>query len=280
MKILILGGDGMLGHQLLKRFRNIHEVMVTLRQDAGAYQHLEMFNNKNTFFGVDVRFIDKLVEVMACFRPDVVINAVGIVKQRSDARESLPSLEINSLLPHRLSLLCSAVGARLIHLSTDCVFSGDKGDYIDEDPSDARDLYGKTKYLGEVGYKNSLTLRTSIIGPELTRHSSLFDWFTSQRGTVNGFTNAIYSGFTTIEMANIIEKIITRHPAAFGIYNVSSEKIDKYSLLVLIRDVMGLNIEIVPNNDFKCDRSLNSDRFRMEFDYTPPTWEEMVRGLR
>ena len=181
MRLLILGGDGMLGHQLLKSLAPRHEVRVTLRQDMEAYAAYQLFDNANSYTGIDVRSLERLAEVLADFRPEAVINAVGIVKQRPTAKESIPSLEINSLLPHRLAVLCKAIGARLIHLSTDCIFSGKKGNYQESDPSDAEDLYGKTKFLGETQENHCLTLRTSIIGRELSRNKSLLEWFLAQR---------------------------------------------------------------------------------------------------
>lgn len=279
MRILILGGDGMLGHQLLKHLQARHDVKVTLRQDLGVYVQFDMFSRKNVYDAVDIRSLDRLIEVMADFRPEVVINAVGIVKQRADSKESIPSLEINALLPHRLTVLCKGIGARLIHLSTDCIFSGKKGSYLESDPSDAEDLYGKTKYLGEVREANSLTLRTSIIGRELSRHASLLDWFLAQSGTVKGFTNAIYTGFTTLEMSRIIEKMLLEYPDASGVYQVSSDPINKYELLLLIREKLGLDIEIIPDDAFCCDRSLDSSRFRSEFNYIPPAWSTMIEEL-
>ncbi|SNB45063.1 SDR family oxidoreductase [Geobacter sp. DSM 9736] len=279
MRILILGGDGMLGHQLLEQYTPRHEVKVTLRQDLGAYTQSRLFTPDNSYAGVDVRSLERLVEVMADFQPDAVVNAVGIVKQRPDAKEIIPSLEINSLLPHRLMLLCKGVGARLVHLSTDCVFSGRKGNYLETDPSDAEDLYGKTKYLGEVHDSNALTLRTSIIGRELSRRTSLFEWFLAQKGTVKGFTKAIYTGFTTIEMGRIIEKMLLEFPHASGVYQVSSEPINKYELLLLFREKLGHKIEIVPEEVFCCDRSLDSARFRNDFNYAPPSWPEMIEEL-
>lgn len=280
MRILILGGDGMLGHQLLKSLAPRHEVKVTLRQDLGVYAPYSLFDNENAYTGIDVRSLARLTEVLADFKPDAVVNAVGIVKQRPTAKESIPSLEINSLLPHRLSILCKAVGARLIHLSTDCIFSGRRGSYQEADPSDAEDLYGKTKYLGEVHDDHCLTLRTSIIGRELARYKSLLEWFLAQTGTVKGFTKAIYSGFTTLEMGRIIEDMLVNHPDASGVYQVSSDPINKYELLLLFREKLGHNIEIVADDSFCCDRSLDSTRFRKEFAYIPPTWEKMIEELR
>jgi len=280
MRILILGGAGMLGHQLLNFLSPRHHVKVTLHQNLSAYDQYRLFTEDNAYGGIDVRCMESLMEVVAEFRPQAIINSVGIVKQRPEAKESLPSLEINALLPHRLATLCRLAGARLVHLSTDCVFNGRKGKYLETDIPDAEDLYGRTKLLGEVDYLDCLTLRTSIIGRELTRHTSLLDWFLSQTGTVKGYTRAIYSGFTTQEMSRIIEKILLEYPRATGIYHVSSDPISKYELLQLIREKLGCPIEIVPDEDFSCDRSLDSSRFRAEFNYSPPSWNDMIEELR
>src|SRR5262245_57999934 len=226
MRSLVLGGDGMLAHRRPMSWRSQHEVRVTLRQDLPAYRHLGLFNADNAFAGVDARSMERIAQIISDFRPDAVVNAIGIVKQRSEASAAIPSLEINSLLPHRLALVCGAAGARLVQLSTDCVFSGRKGAYTESDVPDAEDLYGRSKYLGEVAGPRCLTLRTSIIGRELSRKTGLLEWFLSQRGkTVNGFRNAVFSGFTTHEMARIIECLLTRSPGAQGVYHVSSAPI-------------------------------------------------------
>jgi dTDP-4-dehydrorhamnose reductase len=279
MRILVLGGDGMLGHRLLKQLRPNHDVRTTLRQDAAAYAHYGLFPAESTYFGIDVRSMERLTEVFADFRPEAVVNCVGIVKQRASAHDAIPSLEINSLLPHRLSILCRALGARLVHLSTDCAFSGRVGMYHDDDPSDATDLYGKSKYLGEVGDPGCITLRTSMIGLELARKSGLLEWFLAQSGRIKGFRRAVFSGFTTAELSRLIEKLLVDHPDASGVYHASAEPIDKYHLLVAIRDRLGREIEIVPDDDFHCDRSLDSSRFRAEFGYTPPSWDRMLDEL-
>jgi len=279
MRILVLGGDGMLGHQLFESLRSRHDIRVTLRQRLAAYREFDSFSAENAYEGVEVGSMDRLIEVLGEFRPEAVVNAVGIVKQRSTAKESIPSLEINSLFPHRLAGLCKAAGIRMVHVSTDCVFSGRKGGYRETDLSDAEDLYGRTKYLGEVSDSHCITLRTSIVGRELSRKQGLLEWFLSQRGSVQGFTNALFSGFTTLELSRIIEKILTEHPEKGGLYHVSSDPISKFDLLTLIKKKMGLRIEIIPTEEPRLDRSLDSTRFRKEFNYIPPTWEEMVGEL-
>jgi len=279
MRILILGGDGMLGHQLFKHLKSRHDVRVTLRQDLASYKKFMLFSTKNTYSGIDVRSLGKLAEVLTDFHPDAVINAIGIVKQLPEANESIPSLEINSLFPHRLSLLCKEISARMIHLSTDCVFSGKKGNYNESDTSDADDLYGRSKFLGEVKEKHCLTLRTSMIGQELSRKKNLLEWFLAQNESVHGYKKFIFSGFTTIELSRIIENLIINRPEAHGVYHVSSEPISKFDLLSLIKANLKLSIEIIPEKSFVCDRSLDSSKFRQEFNYNPPTWEEMIEEL-
>jgi dTDP-4-dehydrorhamnose reductase len=279
MRILILGGDGMLGHQLLKHFAPRHDARVTLRRPLAAYASFGLFTPGNAYGQIELRDTDALLPVAADFRPEAIVNAVGIVKQRPTAEEAIPSLEINALLPHRLALVCKEIGARLVHMSTDCVFSGRKGSYKETDFADADDLYGRTKYLGEVRAANCITLRTSIIGRELSRKTALLEWFLAQRGSVRGFRKAIFSGFTTLEMARVIETLLTRFPDAAGLYQVSSEPISKFDLLGLVKQRLGLKIEIVPYDDFVCDRSLDSTTFRREFGYRPPDWPAMVDEL-
>jgi dTDP-4-dehydrorhamnose reductase len=193
--------------------------------------------------------------------------------------KSIPSLEINAIFPHKLALLCKAIGAHMVHQSTDCVFSGNKGNYQESDPSDAEDLYGRSKFLGEVHDNHCLTLRTSMIGRELSRKQGLLEWFLAQQGMVKGFRNAIFSGFTTLELSRIIENLLVNYPEAAGVYHVSSETISKFDLLVLIKEKMGLAVEVISDEAVHCDRSLDSTRFRKEFNYTPPTWEFMIEEL-
>ena len=279
MRILILGGDGMLGHQLLRQWQGRHEVRATLRRDAQYYSEWNLFDADNSYFGVDAIRADELVRVFAEFHPQAVVNAVGIVKQRPAANESIPSIEVNALFPHKLAKLCMAANARLVHMSTDCMFSGRKGNYQETDRIDPEDLYGMSKFLGEVHEENCLTLRTSIIGMELSRKRSLIEWFLAQKGSAKGFKNAIFSGFTTIEFSRVIERLLTQYTHASGVYHVSSSAISKYDLLVLVKNKLNLPIEIVPDDELRCDRSLDSSRFRREFDYIPPTWEVMIEEM-
>jgi dTDP-4-dehydrorhamnose reductase len=279
MRILILGGDGMLGHQLLKHFSVRHDTRVTLRQTLDHYSRFGLFKSDNTYGEVDARSADSLREVLVDFRPQAVINAIGLIKQRPIAQEAIPNIEINALLPHKLAMLCKEVGARLVHMSTDCVFSGSRGHYRETDRPDSEDLYGLSKLLGEVRTSHCITLRTSVIGLELSRKTGLLEWFLAQKGTVHGYQRTIFSGFTTIELGRIIEKILLQFPEASGLYHVSSAPISKLDLLLLIKEKLSLPLQVIPDDRVRCDRSLDSARFRAEFGYKPPSWDTMLEEL-
>ena len=280
MRILILGGDGMLGHQLLDSLSARYSVWVTLRNKASNYQAFTKFNHKNSFYGIEVSSINTLEKIITDTQADVVINCIGIVKQREEAQDAVESIKINSLFPHQLSSLCKKYDARLIQISTDCVFSGDQGGYVETDIPDATDIYGRSKLLGEVTVGNSITLRTSIIGLELSRKQGLIEWFLAQRGTIYGYSNAIFTGFTTIELASIIDTLIIKYPALSGLWHVSSNSISKYQLLLDLALKLGRkDIKILENNEFQCDRSLNSTKFKKATSYIPPSWDEMLERL-
>lgn len=280
MKILVLGGDGMLGHAVFRTLRDSHQVHVTLRKPVEAYRTTGLFTADNAFGAVDVADLPLLEQTVLTAAPDVVVNCVGIVKQRPDAKSAIPSIEINSLLPHRLRALCASRGARLIHFSTDCVFSGRTGAYQESDTPDPPDLYGQTKLVGEVHDAPGLTLRTSIIGLELSRGTGLVEWFLAQRGEIRGFRRAIYSGLTTTALARLVRDLIERHPGLHGVWHVASAPITKYDLLVRLSRLLGrVDITIVPDDAFVCDRSLRADRFAGATGYAPPEWDEMLKEL-
>lgn len=278
MRILIMGGDGMIGHQLLRQWRSRHDVRVTLHRDLPAYlEYGGLFTAANSYCGIDVLRAEDLMSVFADFQPQAVINTAGIVKQQAASKASIPSLEINALFPHRLALLCKATASRLVQLSTDCVFSGRAGGYLETDNPDADDLYGRTKLLGEVYDDHCITVRTSAIGAEMSRKVGLLEWFLAQKEPVKGFSKAIYSGFTTIELSRIIEKLLVEFPTAHGLYHVSSAPISKYDLLTLVKKKLNAPVEIIREDNFHCDRSLDSTRFRDQFKYSPPSWEAMIK---
>ena len=273
MRILVLGGDGMLGHELYRELREHHETGVTVRQQR------KEFSGNHVFAGVEVRGSTRIEEVIAQFRPAAVVNCIGIVKQRPESEEAITSIEVNALLPHRLAIACRAVGARLIQLSTDCVFSGDKGSYREEDHPDPVDVYGRSKLLGEVAGEGALTLRTSMIGLGLYRKTSLVDWFLAQKGKAQGYRKAVFSGLTTRELSRVIRMVLEKHPQASGLFHLSAAPINKYDLLVKLRERLGKSIEIVPVDEPHIDRSLDSTRFRRVFSYKPPEWDAMLDEL-
>ena len=270
----------MIGHHLMTSWQDRHEVFVTLREDAPAYAALRQFQPDRAYFGVDVSRLQDVVNAIADARPEVVVNAAGIVKQRPSAKETIASLEVNALYPHRLAQVCRASGARLIHLSTDCVFSGRRGRYTEEDAPDPEDLYGRTKLLGEVTEAHCLTLRTSIIGLELHRKVSLVEWFLAQRGTVRGFRRAIYTGLTTREIARAIEHLLVEHRTLSGVWHLSSEPIAKLDLLAtLARKLKRTDVEVVADDSLVCDRSLDSAALRRRVAYRVPPWDQMLDEL-
>jgi dTDP-4-dehydrorhamnose reductase len=277
---LILGGDGMLGHRLLQSFAERHEVRVTLRSTLSTYAPYGLFDTGNSYDGIDARSLDALSRVLSDYRPQAVVNCIGIIKQRRAAADAIASLEINALFPHRLLPMCRAVGARMVNMSTDCVFSGERGAYTEDDRPDAADLYGRSKLLGEVGDPGAITLRTSIIGTELGHRSSLIEWFLAQRGAIKGYTRAIYSGFTTHEMARIIEHVLLARPELSGVWHVASAAISKYHLLCKLGRLLDRrDVTIVPDDSFVCDRSLSGERFAAAAGYQAPSWDQMLVEL-
>lgn len=280
MKVLIFGGSGMLGHKLSQQLSKKFDVWATVRGDAADMLQYGFLPENRTIGGVAVEDAGSVRAAIEQVRPDVVINAVGVIKQLPSSKDVIKTLEINSIFPNRLAEYGREFGYRLFCISTDCVFNGEKGSYTEESIPDAYDLYGKSKNLGEITDENCLTLRTSIIGRELGSAHSLVDWFLSNRGkNVKGFVNAIYSGFPTIVIADIIASLITDHPELNGLYHVSSEPINKYDLLELVKKHYNVDIGIEPETDFKIDRSLDSTRFREETGFVPLDWDEMIRRM-
>lgn len=283
MRIFVLGGDGMLGHKMFQALRQrFPETYCSIlgSKDDELHQKITLFQQGHVFEQVDALNFQILQDLLTQLRPDHVINCIGIIKQRPQAKDYILSITLNSLLPHRLADLCRSWGGRLIHISTDCVFSGKRGNYREEDPSDAEDLYGKSKFLGEVQGDQALTLRTSIIGRELHHCQSLLEWFLSQNhGKVQGFKQAIFSGVTTNHLAEVVENLIENYPNLTGLYQVASSAISKYDLLCLLREAYRLDIEILPDEGFAIDRSLKGDRFREAIGYRCPAWPELVRQL-
>ena len=281
--IVILGGTGMLGHKLFQQLRAEYPgTICTIRGRArdALFSRIPLFQNGGVIEGLDATDYEELSRLLLRLRPDFLINCIGVIKQRDTASSYLPTITLNSLLPHRLAELTAKWDGRMIHISTDCVFNGLRGMYTEEDPSDAVDLYGRTKFLGETTEPNALTLRTSIIGRELVNHRSLLDWFLSNRGgKVDGYRKSIYSGVTTNHLADVIKDIIARHPQLSGLYQVASTPISKYDLLCLLKEVYDVDIAINPVDGERVDRSMDGSKFANATGYKCPSWTSLVQHL-
>jgi dTDP-4-dehydrorhamnose reductase len=280
VKVLVLGASGMLGNAMLRLFagsKNFETWGSARSSSVRQYLAPELW--QRVVWGVDCDDIDSLTRLFVQVRPAVVINCIGLVKQLDLATEPASAIHINSLLPHRLARLCQLAGARLVHISTDCVFAGTKGMYRELDSADAQDLYGRSKHLGEVDYPNAVTLRTSIIGHELAGAHGLIGWFLAQSGSVRGFTRAIFSGLPTVELAHVIRDYVLPRVELHGLYHVSSAPISKYELLRLVARIYGKSIDIAPDAELVIDRSLDSTRFRALVGYEPPAWPQLVRAM-
>ncbi len=270
----------MLGHKLIQVLDDRFDVWATLRTDYKKYEDFGIFKSDKTIENLNIEKIKTVEKIIADLKPEVIVNAVGIIKQLPSAKNVIKTLTTNSIFPQQLSEISNNLGARLITISTDCVYSGKKGGYVETDVSDCEDLYGKSKYLGEVVTENCLTVRTSIIGRELNTSHSLIEWFLSNGGkTVKGFTRAVYSGFPTLIFAQIIGDLIENHPKLQGLFHISSDPINKYDLLKLVKKSYGVDIKIEPFDDFEIDRSLDSNRFRVATGFKPLDWREMVERM-
>lgn len=267
----------MLGHKLMQVLSKRYIVTGTVRGKAAALANHPVFSGLEMIGDISADDLAGIRNLIETKKPDLLINCIGIVKQLPAAQDSLQSIAVNALFPHQLAKMCRERNIRFIHISTDCVFSGNRGNYSELDPSDAEDLYGKTKFLGEVAYPGCLTIRTSIIGRELSTAHGLIDWFLSQEGrTVPGYKKAIFSGLTTTALSGIIGHIIADYPDLHGVVQVASEPISKFDLLQLVKKTYHLNITIEPDETVINDRSLNPDKFRTKTNIKIPSWEYMV----
>jgi dTDP-4-dehydrorhamnose reductase len=280
VRLLIIGGGGMLGHTLWQLSRENFETRVTMRGEGEGVARRIGADPADVFPGVDARDFDSLVRAFARWRPEGVVNCAGIVKQRPEAKDAIKSLGVNAVFPHRLAELCRACGARLVHISTDCVFSGRQGSYREADSPDADDLYGRSKLLGEVGGPCAVTLRTSIIGRELSGGVGLVEWFLAQPGPeVPGYVHARFSGLTTAALSRVILEVLARHSSLEGLYHVAAEPISKFDLLRLLADAFGREVAIRPVEEPHIDRTLDGSRFRQATGWAPPDWPSMIAEL-
>jgi dTDP-4-dehydrorhamnose reductase len=280
LTFLVLGASGMLGNACLKALGRPGDVVLGTVRSTGSIRQLPEALQAGVLSGVDAGDFDSVTRAVEVVRPDVVVNCIGMVKQLAESKDPLVALPLNALFPHRLKRLCGVAGARMIHVSTDCVFSGKRGMYRESDRPDADDLYGVSKRLGEVDAANAVTLRTSIIGHELSGARSLIDWFLAQESPVDGFTRAVFSGVPTVELARIIRDFVVPNPQLRGLYHVSAEPIDKHTLLTLVAREYGRQTVINRSERLVIDRSLNSDRFRVATGYAPPTWPDLIALMR
>ena len=280
MRVLILGGTGMLGHQLYQSAANSLDVFVTVRTSPELIERYGVFQPQHIVPGVDALEFSTVEQAITNVRPDAVVNCIGIVKQHALAKDAVACIAVNSLFPHRLNDLCRERGSRLIHISTDCVFDGRKGNYSESDCSNATDLYGKSKALGEPTDAPALTIRTSIIGRELSNNTGLVEWFLSKRNEgVKGYTRARFSGLTTHELSKVIVHVLTDPPTLTGLYHVASEPIDKHDLLQKLNETYNAGVAIEPDDSVLIDRTLNGTAFGLSTGYRSPDWSTLVTEM-
>jgi dTDP-4-dehydrorhamnose reductase len=278
MNILVLGASGMIGNSMFRVLVEKKDFLVygTIRSSADA-RFFDVTVSNRILSNIDIKNYDSIVRAFDIVHPDIVINCIGLTKSLVDAHDPFEAIACNSLFPHRLAKLCKRFGSKLIHISTDCVFSGDRGMYRERDNADARDLYGRTKLLGEIDSPDSVTLRTSTIGHELKGSHGLLEWFLSQKVSCNGFTHAIFSGLPTVVLAHIVRDIIIPRPDLCGLYHVASKSISKFDLLKLIADIYDKKIKVVPTRTLVLDRSLDATALAFETGYVAADWPEMVK---
>lgn len=279
-RVLVLGASGTIGHTMLKVLSEDSRIEAwgTVRA-ASLTRHFSAAIAERIRTGIDAENTDVIARVMAEIRPDVVINCIGLVKQLAFANDPLLVLPVNAMLPHRIAHMCALAGARFIHFSTDCVFSGKRGMYVETDPLDATDLYGQSKFIGEVSYPHTLTLRTSFIGHELETSHELIEWFLKQEGAIRGFTGAIYTGLPTVVLSRLVRDVVLPRPELSGLYHVASAPIKKYDLLKLVAATYGKAIEIAPDDSVRIDRSLDGTKFRQATGYVAPEWPELIEVM-
>jgi dTDP-4-dehydrorhamnose reductase len=275
VKILVLGATGLLGNAMFRSMSKASGACVTGTIRGEAARSLFAPAHAGCLTVVeDIEHPDALARLFDAAGPDVVINCIAV--GRPAPADPLRSIQIYSVLPKRLSHLCRLSGSRLIQISSDGVFSGNRGGYTEDDLPDANDVYGVAKLLGEISEPHAFTLRTSIIGHELQSRSGLLEWFLSQQGQCSCYTRAIFSGFPTIVLADLIRDVVIPHPGLHGVYHMATRPISKFDLLQLVAKRYGKAIELIPDDRASPDRSLIADRFRKATGYTPPDWPELV----
>jgi dTDP-4-dehydrorhamnose reductase len=277
VKVLVFGISGMIGHTVFRILTKQKSLSVVGVSRANVDSRL--FRNCKKAI-LDFTCLDSLMQLYSQERPEVVINCSGITKHNTLIDDPLMVLQMNSIFPRRLAELGEVYKSRTIQVSTDCVFSGTRGEYTESDKPDASDLYGRSKVLGEIKADSALTLRISTIGHELAKtRRGLLEWFLVQK-SCEGFSNAFFSGVTTLEFAHLLRDFVLPNHSLSGLYHVGSNPIDKYSLLCLINQVYDLNIDIIKNASLTIDRTLNSNRFKSVTGYLAPDWPSMISSMR
>ncbi len=277
-RVLVLGGTGMLGHVLWRTCAERFDAYAAIRADEVPGPAAALLDPERAVTGVRLEEPRSVARALDESGADAVVNCIGVVKQAVD--DPAVTIRANALFPHQLALACRERGARLVHVSTDCVFSGRKGGYAEADLPDPGDLYGRSKLLGEVTTPGALTIRTSMIGREIATNHGLLEWFLAQAGcTVRGFTRAVFSGPTTPVLSRAIADVLERDVSLEGLRHLSAAPIAKHELLLLLRDAFEVDVEIEPDDRVVIDRSLDSTAFRGATGWSAPSWEEMVGEL-
>jgi dTDP-4-dehydrorhamnose reductase len=278
-RILVVGASGMLGHEAVKVLAPDFEVWGACRKPE-ELPSLGIPSDR-LLGGLDATKAESAFQIVDRVRPHLCINAAGIVKQRAEAKSAIPSIAVNSLWPHALADACARYGARMVHVSTDCVFSGGRGNYVESDVPDDVDLYGRSKLLGEVADQNHVvTLRTSIIGWQIGEPTGLVGWFAAhRREPLNGFTRAVFSGLTTRALTEVVRDVVLPDPSLAGLWHVSADPIDKFTLLSELARHLEWAVNLMPVDQPVIDRSLDSTRFRDRTGWVPPKWDEMLEEL-
>lgn len=282
MKILILGGTGLIGHklwiELLSRFKDIFTI---IHGDKNKFIKFGLYNNDNVIDNVDIINFQKVESIVNSIQPDVILNCIGITKRKAEINNLFLAISVNSLFPHKLARWAKINNKRIIHFSTDCVFDGKIGNYTEESLTTAEDVYGRTKALGELRYNHTLTIRSSFIGRELFTSTELLEWFLSQKGkTIKGFTKALYSGVSTTFMSKVVCEIIENHPRLSGLYQLAIDHpVSKYELLCLARDAFQVDVNIIPDDTFETYPTLNGTKLRNELKLSVPSWKDMIHDL-
>ena len=280
MRVLILGGGGMLGHKLWQVLPQHFDTWMTIRKTRQDYSKIPLFQSKQEIENLDVSDFRSVQKVLAELKPQVIVNCIAVTKRHMDPKNHVASITLNSLLPHQLAHWGQENGTRIIHFSTDCVFDGKSGGYTEDNLTDADDVYGKTKALGELHGPGCVTIRSSFIGREISHHTELVEWFLDQKGkSIKGFRQAIYTGLTTPVAARVVQKVIAEFPSLSGLYHVASEPITKFELLTLLKEAFKLNVEIKPEDSFVCRRNLIGTRFKEATRFVAPSWKEMIAEL-